>query len=62
MKLCFLPAGQQLVHEDAEGPVICGNVMTFIQDDLWSHILWCTTECPRLLPKADLLSKAKIHL
>lgn len=36
--------------------------MSFVQDDLWGHILWSATERPRLLAKTDLLSKAKIHL
>lgn len=36
--------------------------MTLIEDDLWSHILRCPTECPRLLTNTDLLGETKVHL
>lgn len=36
--------------------------MALVQNDLWRHILWRPTESPCLLPKPDLLGKAKVDL
>lgn len=36
--------------------------MALVQNDLWRHILWRPTESPRLLPKPNLLGKAKVDL
>lgn len=36
--------------------------MALVQDDLGRYIFRGPTECPCLLPKSDLLSKAKVHL
>ena len=33
----------------------------FVENDLWSNILRCATECPGLATKPNLLSKAKVH-
>ena len=33
----------------------------FVENDLWSNILRCATECPGLAAKPNLLSKAKVH-
>lgn len=56
------PARQQLVHQDSQGPVVRRHIVTFVEDDLWSNILWGSTEGPSLLAEADLLSEPKIHL
>ena len=40
--------GQQLEHEDPEGPVVGGDVMALIEDDLGGDVLRSSTECPRL--------------
>lgn len=56
------PACQQLVHQDSQRPVVRRHIVTFVEDDLWSDILWGSTEGPCLLAEADLLGKPKIHL
>ena len=33
----------------------------FVENDLWSNILRCATECPGLAAKPNLLSKAEVH-
>ena len=56
------PACQQLVHQDAQRPVVRWNVVTLVEDDLWSDVLRRSTERPRLLTDSDLLSETKVHL
>ena len=56
------PAGQQLEHQDAQRPVVCRDVVTFVEDDLWSHVLRRPAERPRLLTETDLLGKTKVDL
>ena len=53
---------EQLIHEDTERPVICGVVVTFVQDDLRGHVLRRAAERPRLLPDPDLLGEAEVNL
>lgn len=36
--------------------------MALVEDDLWSNVLWRSTERPRLLTDADLLGETKVHL
>ena len=56
------PSSQQFVSEDSKRPKVGGEVVTFVQQHLWSHVLRCTTECPRLVPEADVFGKSKINL
>jgi len=56
------PAGQQLVHQDAQRPVICGDIVALVEDDLRGHVLRRPAERPRLLTETDLLGETKIHL
>lgn len=60
--LTYLLASEKFKYEDSQGPAISSKVMAFVHDDLWGHILWCPTECPCLLSKANLFSKAKVCL
>ena len=36
--------------------------MSFVQDYLWSDVLWCSTECPCFPPRTNLLSETKVNL
>lgn len=36
--------------------------MTLVEDDLWSNVLRCPAECPRLLTDTDLLGETEVHL
>lgn len=56
------PARQQLVHQDAQRPVVCGDVVTFVENDLRSDVLRRSAERPRLLTDTDLLGESKVHL
>lgn len=57
-----IPASQELIHQDSQGPVVCRNVMTFVQDDLWGYVLWGATKSPCFLSKSYFLCKAKVDL
>lgn len=57
-----IPASQKFIHQDSQWPVVGGNVMAFIQDDLWGYVLWSPTKSPRFLSKSYFLCKAKINL
>lgn len=57
-----LPSSQEFVHKNSQRPVVCWDVMAFIQYDFWGYILRRSTESPCFLPKSDLFSKAKVHL
>lgn len=56
------PSTQQLKYEDSQRQAVCRYIVTFIQDDLRSHVFWSSTKRPSLLPQADFLCKTKIHL
>lgn len=56
------PARQQLVHQDSKRPVVSWHVVALVEDDLWSNILRCSAECPRLLTDTNLLGKTEVHL
>jgi hypothetical protein len=49
---------QQLKHEHPERPVVCADIMASVQDHFRGHILWSTTESPRL---ASLLRDKAAH-
>lgn len=36
--------------------------MAFVEDDLWGHVFWGSTERPGLLATSDLFGKAKVDL
>lgn len=56
------PARQQLVHQDSQRPVVCWDIVALVEDDLWSDILWRSTERPRLLTDTNLLGETKVNL
>ena len=41
-------SSQQLEHQDSEGPIVGGDVVTLIEDDLGCDVLGSPTECPGL--------------
>ena len=57
---CYLRSSQQLIHEDPERPEVHGPVVSLVEDDLRSHVLWGPTECPCLTTAVNVLRKAKI--
>ena len=57
-----VPASEQLKHEDAQTPVVCRDVVTFVQDDLRSHVLRGAAECPRLTSVTHALGEPKVNL
>lgn len=61
-KLPPSPSSQEFVHEDSQRPVVSGDVVPLVQDDLWCHVLRSPAESPCLFPKPNLLGKAKVHL
>jgi hypothetical protein len=46
-------AGEQLEHEDTEGPVVGGDVVPLVEDHLRGHVLGRAAEGPRLPPNLD---------
>ena len=40
-------ANPHFIYKNSQGPPIDSEVMTCLQDHLWSQILWCSTICPR---------------
>ena len=58
----FVPAGEQLKHENAQRPEVSREVLTSVENDLGCHVLGRTTECPRLSAVSDLFGKSEIHL
>lgn len=55
-------SGEELVHEDPEGPVVDGNVVPLTRQNLWRNVVWCAAECPCLLVPRNALRKAKVNL
>lgn len=56
------PAGKKLEHQDAQGPEVNTEVVAFVEDYLWGHVLGRAAEGPGLLATSDLLSKTKVDL
>ena len=55
-------SSEKFVNEDAERPKVGGGIVTSVEDDLWSHVLWSTTKCPRPSTDSNFLGKPKIDL
>lgn len=60
--ISILPAYQELIDQNTQRPEISSKVMALILNNLWSHVLWSSTERICLLSSLELLSKTKIHL
>ena len=56
-----LRAGEELVHEDAEGPEVDGPVVALVEDDLGRHVLRRAAEGPGLGARLHKLREAKVH-
>ena len=56
-----LRSGEELVHEDAHGPVVDGPVVPLVEDDLRSHVLRGPAEGPRLTTRIHVLWETEIH-
>ena len=46
-------ASEKFKHEDSERPVVSRDVVTLVQDNLWSYVLGGTTEGPGLAPNLN---------
>ena len=56
-------SGEELAHENAEGPEVDGAVVALVQNDLRGHVLGGPAERPRLAPHRDPLRETKVdHL
>ena len=58
----YIHSSEELEHEDAQGPIVSGQVMSFVKDDFGGHIFRCAAESPCLPPKTDLLGESKVTL
>ena len=57
----YLRSGEQLIHEDAHGPVVYGPVVPLVENDLWRHVFWRAAEGPRLTTRLHVLREPKVH-
>ena len=48
-EVVHLLSSEQFEHEDSDRPIVGGEVVTFIEDDLRGNVLGGATECPRLV-------------
>ena len=54
-------SSQQFIHEASQRPEVHGFVVTFVEDDLRSHVLRGATEGPGLAAGVKLLGETKIY-
>ena len=54
-------SGQELEHENSQRPIVCADVVSLVEDDLWSHVLGSAAKRPRLSAHHQLLGEAKVH-
>ena len=53
-------AGEEFVHEDAETPVVDGEVVSLVEDDFRRYVLWSAAEGPSLASEADALGESEV--
>ena len=40
---------EQLKDQNTQWPVVGGNIVTSVRDDLWRNVFWCSAKGPRLV-------------
>mmetsp|Transcript_48182 Transcript_48182/g.75254 ORF Transcript_48182/g.75254 Transcript_48182/m.75254 type:complete len:297 (+) Transcript_48182:313-1203(+) len=53
-------ASQHLVNQDPQRPPVHSLSVAFVQDDLWSQVLWGTTESPSVCSRLYGLGEAEV--